>query len=259
MDTIKNKVCICAILKDEYFYLKEWIDWHLSLGIEHIYLYEDYNSISHAPIVSEYDNVHLYYVKDILESYYKDTILDKHNAWKQYYIYEYFYNSYRNKYEWIMFIDIDEFLILKDVKLFDLLDTYNDECAILLKWVMFGANGHITKPVGSIMKNYTKIVPKTFQLNHDCKSIVNCKLNLNLNWYRFCHSILGGIYPKSKQGVITAYINHYFTKSWEEWKYRMLKRGDLCPGNRKILDFFIINKDLLHLKDQLLKEIKQSV
>ena len=54
-------VAICSMIKDEQNYLKEWIEYHLSIGISCIYLYEDdiNNSSSHANICKEYQNVYL--------------------------------------------------------------------------------------------------------------------------------------------------------------------------------------------------------
>ena len=44
------KTAICVIIKDEQEYLDEWISHHLKLGIDEIFLYEDYGSMSHSPI-----------------------------------------------------------------------------------------------------------------------------------------------------------------------------------------------------------------
>jgi hypothetical protein len=38
------------MIKNEHQYLKEWIDYHLNLGIDAIYLAEDITSDSHKEI-----------------------------------------------------------------------------------------------------------------------------------------------------------------------------------------------------------------
>lgn len=53
------KTAICTCIKDEQAYLKEWLDYHLSLGFDHIYLYEDDGSKPHNDIVKDYNNVTL--------------------------------------------------------------------------------------------------------------------------------------------------------------------------------------------------------
>ena len=109
------KIAICVPIKDETEYLKEWLDWHFGLGITDIYLYEDYNSVSHLDITNQYNNAYLDKISRVFsEEYPSNFQFTKKGAWKQSYLYHYFYNKYRDKYDWIMFIDVDEFLILKN-------------------------------------------------------------------------------------------------------------------------------------------------
>lgn len=55
---------ICAIIKDEQLFLKEWIDYHLNLGFNKIVLFEDFDSTSHKDITDSYDNVELIPLRD---------------------------------------------------------------------------------------------------------------------------------------------------------------------------------------------------
>jgi hypothetical protein len=53
-------------------------------------------------------------------------------------------------------------------------------------------------------------------------------------------------------------LNHYITKSWEEYKWRLIVKGEQVKmWGRKLEDFFEINKDLLLYKDELLKECSE--
>jgi hypothetical protein len=56
----------------------------------------------------------------------------------------------------------------------------------------------------------------------------------------------------------TIWLNHYFTKSWDEWCEMILKRGDIIKGHRKITDFFEINPDMEYLKKDILKIIAKK-
>ena len=49
-----------------------------------------------------------------------------------------------------------------------------------------------------------------------------------------------------------------YYKSWEEYKFKLLSRGDMCQGNRKIKDFFEINEDMRKIKNDLIREINMS-
>lgn len=117
------------------------------------------------------------------------------------------------------------------------------------------ANGHIKKPIGNVMDNYTEVYKNVFQYKYDCKSIINCRLNKSVNWEIYIHSIKGSVFPVNEFGDHYGYINHYFTKSWEEWKFKLLSRGDIYPNNRKIREFFKINEDMREIKDSLISEI----
>lgn len=251
------KTAICVPIKNETDYLKEWIDWHLNLGITDIYLYEDDNSDSHVTITSQYENVHLGYITTVLNSeYYKGVNFQKSGSWKQGYLYEWFFHTYRDKYDWILMIDIDEFLVIKQ-PLQILLQSYKNEPGIMFKWRIMTACGNIDKVEGNVVDNYTEIYKKGFDSNFDTKSMINCHLNKKLEWDKHNHRVKGAVYPH-KNGVHLAYINHYFTKSWEEWTSKLLVRGDLMEGHRKIWQFFTINEDMLNIKDVLLSEIKNK-
>ena len=73
------------------------------------------------------------------------------------------------------------------------------------------------------------------------------------------HEVCDGVntefsYDLREKSYKKAWINHYFTKSWEEWVYRFAKRGDIVSGHRKLEQFFETNKDMEHLKNKLVKE-----
>ena len=251
------KTAICAIIKNEQDYLDEWLDYHLNLGIDEIYLYEDYDSLSHSAITEKYgDRVHLNSIDVVFESVEKkiseETI--KKSSFFQEQLFSWFPIAYKNEFDWVLFIDIDEFLILKQ-PLHKLLEEYDDKSAIYIKWIFYGASGHIKKPQGKVMDNYTVFVPTPFDYGVNFKSFVNLKNYTS--WERPIHGVKGGVYPTTNGGVHKALIKHYFTKSWEEWKFKLLSRGDTFPGHRKIDDFFKINEDLLPLKDELIAELEK--
>ena len=247
------KTCICVIIKDEVEYLDEWLSWHLNLGVDEIFLYEDYGSKSHLDIVKHYgDRVHLNSIDIIFNSSDPNKNVIDTGERTQIQLFNYFPKRYKNDFDWILFNDLDEFLILKQ-PLHDLLKEYDDKPGILLKWKWYSANGHIKKPEGKVMDNYTKSVTSTFDYHWGYKSFMNCK-NWTY-WEKMLHKIHGAVFPLNEFGIHKAYLNHYFTKSWEEWKFKLLSRGDNFPGHRKINEFFHLNQDLLPMKENLLKEI----
>ena len=95
----KYKVSICAIFKDEADYLKEWIEFHRIVGIEHFYLYNN-NS------VDNYDQV--------LKPYIDQGIVSLKNWPKpqsQMEAYQDFMDDNSLETEWVGFIDLDEYVV----------------------------------------------------------------------------------------------------------------------------------------------------
>lgn len=245
------KTAICACIKNEHEYLKEWIEYHLTLGFDHIYLYEDFNSISHNDIVKQYCNVTLLPISIVINNNCIDSRqMDSVN---------YSLEKFKDLYDWIAFIDVDEFIRLESgITLHQLLNEYCEYDGIYLSWKMFGASNHIKKPNGGIQENYT--IPELsinfcdfFGHKYLHKSIAN--LNKNPKFENI-HSVMGGINMDGesfgKIGIYhTAWIDHYFTKSWEEWCNRILKRGDICKGVRRLSLFFSVNPSLKYLEQEL--------
>ena len=241
------KICICAIIKNENDYLEEWIEWHLKLGFSEIYLYEDYDSNSHKEITDKYENVHLSQVKDVG--------LVQNNDMRQQTLYQWFCENYKDKMDWCAFIDIDEFVILDGITLEELCSKFNDSefNAFALWWKMFNANGCIRKSSKKVMERFTKSIDNCLA---EASSLFMYKSFINMHkdvLWEHVHKVTKtcdvennriDYNPKLNKTIYKyAWINHYFTKSYEEYKLR-LKRGNITLGLRHKELFFQLNNDL---------------
>lgn len=241
------KICVCSIIKDEEKYLEEWINHNINLGIDSIYLYEDYGSKSHYDICKKYDNVFLSSVSTIY--------IENENNSKQHDVAETFINRYKNEYDWCFFIDIDEYIMFnKHVSIKDILIDYNDYPSLLLFWKMYNANGYIDRQNGSIVETYKEYHPSVKYFNFPYKSCVNLKkCESMINHHEAKGSV--NVYKnnfKNEPIYEIMWINHYFTKSWEEWCLRFLERGDIVKKHRKLEDFFIINPKMWEIRGKLM-------
>jgi hypothetical protein len=64
--------------------------------------------------------------------------------------------TYRHHARWLAFIDIDEFLYAKENdSLLNVLRRYEQFPAVAINWLMFSSSGHILKPEGLVIENYT--------------------------------------------------------------------------------------------------------
>ena len=109
------KIAICAIIKNENLYLREWVEYHKSLGFDKIILYDN------NPVDGEVPH-------QVIGDYVMDGYVDVHNirgvAWVtgkpapnhtiQVLSYKHCINNYKDKYKWIAFIDVDEFITITD-------------------------------------------------------------------------------------------------------------------------------------------------
>ena len=50
----KYTVAVCAIFKNESVFLKEWLEYHLLIGVEHFYLYNNFSEDNYQDILAPY-------------------------------------------------------------------------------------------------------------------------------------------------------------------------------------------------------------
>lgn len=249
---------ICAIIKDEHNFLREWIDWHLTLGFDSIHLFEDKGSKSHEDLVKQYDNVFLRRYEDDEEI---QTLLQGDNFHnRQYLIYSWFCET--TDVDWVAFIDIDEFIIFEEGWNLEKLCThFQDYPALYLFWKMKGASGHVHKPKCGVMEAYTIDSPFiSSDIGWNCKSFVNINKREGL---RTIHHANGAVRTDGTEGEEPIYekvwINHYFTKSWDDWCDRIYNRGDVACNNRTLHQFFECNPDMEPLKDKLIDSVSERI
>ena len=121
---------ICAIFKNEDRFLKEWIEYHQIVGIEHFYLYNNGST----------DNF-----REILQPYIEEgtvTLIDFPGEKMQFKAYADFYANYANKTQWVSFLDLDEFICPNtSLNIKDWIKSYERFPVILIYWKMFGTSG----------------------------------------------------------------------------------------------------------------------
>lgn len=259
------KSCILSVIKNEQEYLDEWIQYHLNLGIDHIFLFEDIDSESHKDICDKYgDKVSLNGVFDILEAKDKERVIElkRTKASNPQYIYirkglSYVKNVCMCQYKWCFVIDNDEFITLGDVnsKLEDIVSLYQDYDAFIMSWKCYGANGLINKPDYTnkgIIDTYTEeiqgyiptVTPQS--LAKTCYNLDTYQEKYFLythqpsRYCKFCRTN----FETDRNKVIydNIYIRHYITKSWEEYVWKRTKRGFLYGKIRDYDFFFKVNR-----------------
>lgn len=127
------RLAICSLFQNEGTFLKEWVEFHLLVGVQHFYLYNNYSS----------DNF-----KEILEPYIKRGIVDLKD-WNfsacgceaQMNCFNDVLKQTTGKVEWMAFLDLDEFLYPVNCdNLCAFLDDYKSCAAVCVNWFMFGTS-----------------------------------------------------------------------------------------------------------------------
>ena len=265
------KTCIHTVILNELDeYLKVWLDHHTKM-VDHIFIFEDLNSHSHKHITDQYQNVTLLSILDLYETEDSKKRLREYKEKKYIVQTEYISKGVikiqsLKEYDWCFSIDIDEFITLEEPykTISDVLVEFQDYDGVMLQWMNFGANGRISKP------NYNGIDYREFYTERsnlsewDSSTKANSKMCFNLNkitkWH-LCgvHVCVGNWvktdFTKNRMSLSydKMYLKHYVTKSFEEYLWKLYKRGMHCKGHRKDKDFFEINEDMLIKYDECMR------
>lgn len=241
---------ILTIIKNEQEYLDEWIKYHIDLGIDHIFIFEDTDSNSHKWITDKYgDRVSLNSIELVLDEDTKKKALElkitKKSSAHILYLKRcllWLKENYQDAYQWCFVIDTDEF-ITPDGEL-SLDNTYD---AFIMQWKCYGANGHINKPdysnkgvIGTYLKEIEgELLGEPYQT----------KICFNIPKYKNEFFFNPHVPAKCKwYDNHTIYVRHYITRSLEEYQWKKQTRGFLWGGRRSADFFFKINPDMKDIK-----------
>jgi predicted O-methyltransferase YrrM len=130
------KSSIVCIAKLESNYIVDFVKYHLSIGFDKIYIYDNEDTPTY---------------KELLHNYSKDIIVihlpgNNYSKAVQYYALDHFQKNYLSESTHVAHIDIDEYIVLKQHScISDFINEYfvGDCSAIGINWRHFGSNGLI--------------------------------------------------------------------------------------------------------------------
>jgi hypothetical protein len=207
MSTIK--VALVCVAKWEDYYLDEWLEYNHKLGFDKIIMYQnDWRT-------------------DIEKPYLEKAICDGRSI--QVPLYNRVLED-NTEYDWIAFIDCDEFIVLKkhnNIKEF--IEEYGSKHPVLsLNWYFHGNMGIEKRTGNSLLKMFTK---RNKDVDRHIKVIVNTRTNQLMMLPHNCHQqsmdTNGKLFhgPFNPNGPVdVAYISHIHNKTKEDWELRC-KRG----------------------------------
>lgn len=258
----EHYLSICAIAKNEGFYLLEWIEYHLMAGVGHFYIY---------------DNASSDHTRDILRHYVDKGIVE-YVFWPEHpgqlTAYSDCVAKHKNDSRWIGFIDLDEFIIpLETATIPEFLKAYEGMNGLGINMIAYGTSGHDTRPEGLQIEKYTYHSREDFSSNLHIKTIADPR---RIKVIHSMHSFLFedstsvrdenlediGVSPRTKRNSSNKIrINHYFTRSGEDI-FAKLKRGRASLKARRCAKYFY-DHDRNEIEDPVMEkhvpELKQRV
>ncbi len=209
-------------VKNDNSYIDEWVDHYLKIGFDHIVIYDNQST---DPVIPKWgDKV----------SVYLDT--NEFRVFPPFNTHKFIIDLLHPV--WLLHLDIDEFLVLYQHKsVNDLLRCYENYGGLVMNWRIYGSSGHIKRPDGFVKDNYTYRTPDDYVGaeggNYIGKVAMNAKYLkgiINPHYAISARDIVNEDFIKTTDGVINSQckicrLNHYFTRSYEEWKSKV-ERGN---------------------------------
>lgn len=247
---------VCTIFQNEAAYLKEWIEYHRLIGVEHFYLYNN-NSTDH----------YLEVLKPYLDEGVVDLIdwpspIEKDWTPFQELAYNHCIAQCIGETRWLGIIDLDEFIVPRDcANLIDFLSEYDSKKpigGIMIFWQFFGTSRCSKIPQDKLLIESLRLKAEPqHPWNHNVKSI--CKP------HKVAHYCVHGAHYKPGYHDITTsggggqqpiqldriQINHYWTRDEDYFFNVKIPRRERCEGRRYnnqeiqgFLDSFNIMEDI---------------
>lgn len=251
------KTAVCCIVKYENKYLKEWVDYHLKLGFDQIFIYDNNNPDGEEilPALRDYKEIKIFDCRG--KTSYQVTA------------YTNCYNTYGKQFDWIAFIDVDEFITFSEESgirtIKEFLERFDENVEIIhLNWMCYGDSGIVELEDNySVLERFTipidydNKVQYDFPENNHVKSIIRGGMDIK-------DRTIGVHTPKDYDYYVVdargercendyfkpyeysvAYVRHFVTKTIFEWLIKLSRgRGDTSSRALQypIDRFFVYNE-----------------
>lgn len=234
------KVGVCAIVKNENLYLRDWVDYHLRLGFDKIFIYDNNNVEKPELVIYDY----LINGKVSITKWENQTNPNGDSTMNRH-IYNQI-SSYNDciknnqDFDWIAFIDVDEYIrISGSLSIKDIIsgNIYQERDAVLLSWRMMGEPSALYYENIPVQERFSKQLNGVYagvQGYEIIKSFVNIRSGVT-----FSEQLYNNHSPNTKNAcTATGYhlpwwdgecqrvnppcyevmwIDHYYTKSLTEY------------------------------------------
>ena len=237
----KYVLSIGAIFKNEGPYLREWIEYHRMVGVEHFYLYNNDSTDNYQQSIGDYVNNGIV------------SLFNIPGEKVQTQAYNHCLKIAKEESIWLAIIDLDEFIIPKDKTTIpetinEILGRANERMSIMdgfslsmvagvqLCWVYYGTSFHIDPPNGLVLENYLNRIRledndnwcKCIYYTDHIDTIINPHFTIPKDGKIFIDENSDYV-PICARSMTTKakhlYVNHYTSRSYNEHVYKLTQRG----------------------------------
>jgi hypothetical protein len=215
------EIAIGAIFKNDKPYLKEWIEFHRLVGVEHFYLYNNLSTDHPEEVLKPYIEAGIVELVDWPFSF------NEHEEWIS--IQDGAYNDIlkraRGYVKWVAFIDTDEFLFpSKEETLLSVLKEFESFGGVIANWQIYGTSNVDEIPKNKLMiEMLTCKAKKDLDRNHYFKSIVQPERVIRMNRVHCAKYTPGYFHVNTDKDTVFSRlspyiiinklrINHYWTR-----------------------------------------------
>jgi hypothetical protein len=213
----KHTLSVCAVFRNETKYLKEWIEYHSLVGVDHFYLYNNNSTDRFSELLKPYvmkKMVTVIHWPDCLGNLPEEKMF----IWTlstQISAYENAIQFRSKETKWLVFLDIDEFLTpVKGDNLGEILEHYDSYPGITLESEFFDAAVTSELP-------RKRLVIQSSEITKDPKNNVQIRAEKTIFKPDLCESFKWPPYKcvfKKKQNAIkipnsVLQINHYLNRN----------------------------------------------
>ena len=220
-------VAVCAIGRQENKYAVEWVEHYRKLGVSKLFIYDNNFGDEER-------------FEDVLQPYVDSGLVeiidwrDKPNA--QTAAYNDCYRRHGNEYAWMGFLDFDELLVIGKKKVKAFFGQYGERVdCVLINWRIMTDGGHVRYEDKPMMKRFREPMAHDQRVKYDFpeNNHVKCFVRGGIHKLEFqvsphvpatpilrCVDARGNAVKQDNfvpYDFRTAYINHYHTKTAEEF------------------------------------------
>lgn len=214
----------CCTVKNEAPIIHEWMAFHVAAGFDRLVIIDNGSTDGTADVIRAFGEAE------------KVDLIDWPGPGTQVAMYEHVAARYRDRTEWLAFIDADEFLYpVEGMDLRETLAGMPDVDGIGVNWHIYGSSGHLTRPTGLVIADYVRRAEDDFLLNRHIKTVVRAAKIVKVYSSHLVAPAAGvvndsgktlhldppyGFYEFEPVSHTRLRLNHYHTRSAAEYRIK---------------------------------------